>query len=96
MLFFFDRYTENVVKLQETMRCLGQEIEIAVLQDNGFLPAGIGSPYEFFIYGNRREELVEKNLFYNFIDLPEFWEVRLTGWTGGIFDMGREKAKIYF
>ena len=96
MLFFFDRYTENVVKLQETMCRLGQEIQIAVLQDNGFLPAGIGSPYEFFTYRGRREELVEKNLFYNFIDLPEFWEVRLTGWTGGIFDMGREKAKIYF
>ncbi len=96
MLFFFDRYTENVGKLQETMHCLGQEVQIAVLQDNGFLPVGVSSPYEFFTYRNRQEELAEKDLFYNFIELPEFWEVRLTGWTGGIFDMGREKAKIYF
>jgi Domain of unknown function (DUF1975). len=96
MLFFFDRYTENVAKLQETMRCLGQEVQIAVLQDDGFLPTGIESPYEFFVYRSRQKEFVEKSLFYNFIELPEFWEVRLTGWTGGIFDMGCEKAKIYF
>ncbi|MCM1231928.1 MAG: accessory Sec system glycosyltransferase GtfB [Ruminococcus flavefaciens] len=97
MLVFFDRYTDNVKKVQETLRGLGREVKIAVLQDNGFLPSGVSSPYEFFAYRNREEELTEKDLFYNFIELPEFWEVRLTGWTlGGIFDMGREKAKIYF
>ena len=74
MLFFFDRYTENVGKLQETMHCLGQEVQIAVLQDNGFLPVGVSSPYEFFTYRNRQEELAEKDLFYNFIELPDFKE----------------------
>ena len=96
MLVFFDKYTENVKRLQETMQRTGRELKIAVLQDNGFLPSEITSPYEFFVYRNRQEALAEKDLFYNFIELPEFWEVRLNGWTGGIFDMGREKAKIYF
>lgn len=97
MLAFFDRYTENVEKLRETMHCMGWEVKVAVLQDDGFLPAGISSPYEFFVYRNRGKELLEKDLFYNFIELPEFWEVRLSGWAmGGIFDMGIEKAKIYF
>lgn len=96
MIFFFDKYTENVGKLQETMRSMGQDVKIAVLQDDGFLPSGVLSPYEFFTYGNRREGFAEKDLFYNFIPLPEFWEVRLTGGTGGVFDMGCEKAKIYF
>lgn len=96
MLIFFDRYTENVEKVRRTMEHMEQEVKMAVLQDNGFLPAGVSSPYEFFTYRNREEELTEKDLFYNFIDLPEFWEVRLNGWTGGVFDMGCEKAKIYF
>lgn len=97
MLVFFDRYTENVEKLRETMRCMGRDAKITVLRDDGFLPSGISSPYEFFVYRNRHEDLSEKDLFYNFIDLPAFWEVRLSGWTtGGIFDMGIEKAKIYF
>ncbi len=96
MLIFFDKYTENVEKVRETMRGTGCEEKIAVLQDNGFLPSGVTSPYEFFVYRDRQEALTEKDLFYNFIELPEFWEVRLTGWTGGIFDMGREKARIYF
>lgn len=96
MIVFFDKYSDNVKKLQETMRCMGQEVKIAVLGEDGFLPAGILSPYEFFAYGSRQGEFAEKDLFYNFIELPEFWEVRLTGGTGGIFDMGCEKAKIYF
>lgn len=96
MQVIFDRYTENVDKLRETIHSLGQEAEVTVLQDNGTLPAGVSSPYEFFAYRNMRQELIEKELFYNFIPLPEFWEVRLIGWTGGIFDMGIEKAKIYF
>lgn len=96
MIFFFDKYTENVEKLRETMRCIGQDVKIAVLGDDGFLPSGILSPYEFFTYQGRQADFTKKDLFYNFIEIPEFWEVRLTGWTGGIFDMGCEKAKIYF
>ena len=96
MIFFFDKYTENVEKLQETMRCIGKDVKAAVLRDDGFLPVGIRSPYEFFTYRGRQREFIEKDLFYNFIELPEFWEVRLTGMTGSVFDMGCEKAKIYF
>ncbi len=96
MIAFFDKYTENAGKLQETMRCMGEDAKIAVLSGEGFLPSGILSPYDFFSYGSRQEGFAEKDLFYNFIPLPEFWEVRLTGGTGGIFDMGCEKAKIYF
>ncbi len=96
MVFFFDRYSENVDKLQRTMRCMGLEVKTVVWQDDGFLPAEVLSPYEFFIYRDRWKNLSEKELFYNFIEIPEFWEVRLNGLTGGIFDMGCEKAKIYF
>ena len=87
MLFFFDRYTENVAKLQETMRCLGQEVQIAVLQDDGFLPTGIESPYEFFVYRSRQKEFVEKSMFYNFIEINDFWEGSLSVLSCGIFDM---------
>lgn len=96
MIVFFDKYSDNVNKLQETMRCMGQDIKTVVLGMDGFLPEGILSPYEFFTYGSRQEGFAEKDLFYNFIPLPEFWEVRLIGGIGGIFDMGCEKAKIYF
>ena len=63
MLVFFDRYTENVEKLRETMRCMGRDAKITVLRDDGFLPSGISSPYEFFVYRNRHEDLSEKTCF---------------------------------
>lgn len=96
MVVFCDKYTENVEKLRKTLRNMGQEVEIAVLQDDGFLPDEILSPYEFFVYRDRMAKQPKRDLFYNFIPLPELWEVRLVGWTGAIFDMGCEKAKIHF
>lgn len=96
MIVFFDKYTECVRKLQETMYSMRQDVRIVALSEDGELPEGIVSPYEFFAYRDHHGKLVERDLFYNFIKLPEFWEVRLLGWMGGIFDMGREKGRIYF
>lgn len=96
MIIFCDRYIQEAEKLLETAESLGQKIKIAVLEDTGFLPDGILSPYAFFAYRHCREKPAKRDLFYNFIQLPPFWEVRLMGGMGGIFDMGQEKARIYF
>lgn len=69
MIVFFDKYTEQVEKLRETMRCIGQDVRIAVLEDDGFLPAGILSPYEFFSYRDRQEAFVERDLFLSLIHI---------------------------
>ena len=75
---------------------MGCDAKIVVLEDDGFLPEGTESLYEYFMYRNRRGELVVKDLFYNFLELPPFWEVRLTGGRGAVFHMGCEKARICF
>ena len=96
MTILFDKYTDNVVKLQETMKQLGRNVEIVVLEDNGFLPHGISSPYEYFALQQGREGREEMGLFYNALEVPEFWEICMKKDMGGICDMGCEKAKIYF
>ena len=96
MVVFSDKYTESVRMLQETFHRMGCDAKIVVLEDDGFLPEGTESLYEYFMYRNRRGELVVKDLFYNFLELPPFWEVRLTGGRGAVFHMGCEKARICF
>lgn len=96
MVVFSDKKTEYIEKVQETFRAMGREAEIIVLEDDGFLPEGTSSPYEFFAYKDHQGELAKKELFYNFLELPLFWEVRLTEGRGAVFDMGCEKARIYF
>lgn len=49
MIFFSDKYTENIEKLRETQKSLGAEKKVVVFEDDGFLPGDISSPYEYYI-----------------------------------------------
>lgn len=40
--------------------------------------------------------LEKKELYYVFIDLPKFWEIRAAGKWGAIYDKNIKKAMIYF
>ena len=96
MVVVFDKFTESTKKLTETLHALDFEAKILVLERNGFLLSGILSPYEFFVSGQNHEVYVEKDLFYDFLEVPEFWEIRADGIWGAIYDMGCKKASIYF
>ena len=96
MIIFTDTYSDSARKLQDTMRRIKSDTRIAVIKDDGFLPEGVLSPCEYFVSRQNQAPHTEKDLFFDFIDVPEFWEIRSGGRNGGIFDMGCEKASIYF
>lgn len=96
MKVFFDKYTESVKEMQDTMKQLGVDIEIVVLEDNGFLPEGINTPSMYFVLKKNEERHNEKELFYDFLEVPEFWEIQPMENKGRICDMGIERAIIYF
>lgn len=96
MIIVCDRYTEDTEKLREMMGDMDPDVKTVVLEDDGFLPEGIWSPCGQFLYGQGQEAMEEKELYYNFLEVPEFWEIRLVGQHGAIYDMGCKKADIYF
>lgn len=96
MIIFFDKYTDNTRKLQETMQCINYDVKVVVLKDDGFLPDGILSPYKHFVYGENCNIFEERELYYDFLEVPEFWEIRSNGIYGAVYDMGCKKADIYF
>ena len=93
-MIIVDRFTEDVRRLWETERdILGG---MCLLRDDGFLPKDIFSPYEYFIARANGGIPVERELFFDFIEVPEFWEIRAERAQGAVYDMGRKKADIYF
>lgn len=64
MIFFFEKYTESIRKLQDTMTWLGVDIKIVVLEEDSFGHDGILFPYEFYIFKQNWEkcELSEANV----------------------------------
>lgn len=79
MKVFFDKYTENTKKFQETMKHLEVEADILVLEDHAFLPAGISTPYEYYISRQNQEEHTEHPLTCEKLQIPEYWEIIHTG-----------------
>lgn len=96
MIFFFDKLSENTKKLQRAIKRLKMDARTVVLEENGFLPEGISSPYEYYISQKDQEEQIERRKFYEFLKVPEYWEIRSYGSTGGIYYMGRQRAVIHF
>ncbi|XCP84460.1 accessory Sec system glycosyltransferase GtfB [Roseburia hominis] len=97
MFLFCNKYTENTRELQNTInnvKCTSTTI--VVLEDDGFLPDEILSPYEYFIVQSNQKTHEKKELHYNFLEVPEFWEICADGTNGVIYDMGCKKAAIYF
>ena len=44
----------------------------------------------------KNDMLKEKELYYAFIDIPQYWSVRADGLNGAIYDNKTKKANIYF
>lgn len=96
MVIVAEKYTDNVREIQNFLQKTGLESKIIIFDDEGFLPADVITPYEYFVLQQNPETVAEKPLFYNFIKVPAFWEIRADGVRGGIYDMGCRKAVICF
>lgn len=94
MIVAFDKYTNGTDELQAMIRRVDDAIKTVVLGDDSFFSHGALSLYDYFLYGQEVHE--EKKLHYNFLNVPEFWEVRAVGGHGAVYDMGCQKATIDF
>lgn len=96
MIAVLDRYADGTDELKETVCRIAPNTKIAVLGDAPFAPHDVLPLYDYFIYGQERGTLKERRLHFNFLPVPEFWEIRMDGLHGAIYDMSCKKANIYF
>lgn len=54
------------------------------------------SVYQYLIDRQEFRLLEEKDLYYVFLPVPEYWDIRVDGYNGAVTDMGEKKAIIYF
>lgn len=101
MICFSGKCNEGVKRLRQTLDCLEAATKIMVFEDDGFLPKGISSPYEYYVSKQNCEQHVERELHYDSLQMPEGWNVWSDGmavWERhmGVYYMGCERATIYF
>ncbi|MCE4957792.1 accessory Sec system glycosylation chaperone GtfB [Macrococcoides caseolyticum] len=65
-----------------------------IIEDSGFLPLGMKSPYQFFadyqISNNARPK------FFNEIEIPEFWEIHGSNQSAHVYYLGEIRANIKY
>lgn len=101
MICFSSKCDEGVKRLRQTLDCLETAVEIVVFEDDGFLPQGISSPYEYYISKQNCEQHAKRELHYDSLGLPEGWNAWPDAMSFGekhmgVYYMGVERAAIYF
>lgn len=95
MIKLFDHFNDNSRKLYQSFIASTMEDDLTiVLNDNGFLPDEIITPYRFFAGTQNFENMAPR--FFNQINVPTFWEIKGNNNSAVITDMGRVRGKIFY
>ncbi|OIL37575.1 accessory Sec system glycosylation chaperone GtfB [Oenococcus oeni] len=94
MINLFDNFDQGSQDLYQSLIFSGYDNRTVVINDNGFLPRNIISPYSFFAnYYN--EKTTKAKSFYQ-IQVPRFWEIKANGNYAEIFDGDQRRGKMNY
>ncbi|EGJ27688.1 accessory Sec system glycosylation chaperone GtfB [Streptococcus porcinus] len=94
MLNIFENYDQATQDLHYSLVMSGYMHPTVILNETGFLPASVTSPYAFFM---GEEQVTEgKARYFNQIKTPKFWEIQSNNNNGEILDHDIKKANIFY
>lgn len=93
MINVFDNYNEASRDLHQSLEQAGYQWPTIVLKDEGFLPEGVLSPYQFFM---GEEDESAKALYFNDLSVGSYWEISGDNSKAQVKDLGQVKAQIYY
>lgn len=95
MILLIDRLDENAERLIYSLAVSEYEFQTVVIQYDGFLPEYAVSPYGYFIYGDEEPDDI-RPLYFNQVDLPEYWEIQSNNSSGEIYDYEELRARLFY
>ncbi|RPF56700.1 accessory Sec system glycosylation chaperone GtfB [Abyssicoccus albus] len=94
MINLFETFDANTKKIYQSMKRSGINHPTVVIEDDGFLPEGVLSPYQFFT--EFKTNTKDKPLYFNEVNKPLYWEIDGNNHEAQIKDMGNVKAHIKY
>lgn len=94
MINLFERFDAKAKTLYDTLRLAGYADETIVIEDDGFLPEDIVTPYRYFADYHVPEDA--KPLYFNQVSIPRYWEIIGSNEEATVNDMGQVRAKIFY
>lgn len=97
VVLLFDTYSKDSENLHTSFKLAGKDYPVAVIEDDGFLPEGVISVYEYFLGEVRPSEKIPgKPRYFNQITVPEYWEISGNNSGGKVHDLNKERARIFY
>lgn len=97
VVLLFDTYSKDSENLHVSFKLAGKEYPVVVIEDDGFLPEGAISVYEYFLGDFKSSEKVPgKPRYFNQITVPEYWEISGTNSSGKIHNLNKERGRIFY
>ncbi|HEM5055535.1 TPA: accessory Sec system glycosylation chaperone GtfB [Streptococcus suis] len=93
MIHLFDSYHQGSWDLHYSLLCSGYHNPTIVLNDDGFLPHDVTSPYRFF---TQYEQMEGHALYFNQLQTPAFWEIRGDNSQAAIYNFANKRAQIHY
>ena len=94
MINLFEHFDLKTERLYETLQLAGHDNQTIVLNDSGFLPDQMTSPYQYF--ANHNITAADKPKFFNEINVPPYWVIEGTNDNAEIKDMGKVRGRILY
>lgn len=94
MINLFEHYTADAIDLHQSLKRAGYHSKTVVLNESGFLPSDVISPYGYFLDFSTSE--LKTGCYFNEITIPDFWEIRASNSFGEIFEDDIKRGVIHY
>lgn len=94
MINLFESFSHETRLLFQSLKQAGYTHPTVVMDDDGFLPEDVVSPYQFF--SGFKPLKSDKGLFFNQVETPMYWEIDGNNNDAVIKDMGWTRGKIHY
>ncbi|HDD0732936.1 accessory Sec system glycosylation chaperone GtfB [Staphylococcus xylosus] len=93
MINLFEVFDKKAIVLYNSFRFSGINRQTIVIEEDGFLPEDVTTPYQFFADNHT---MPKKPLFFNQVKTPRFWSIEGNNESAVIKDMTDMKARIIY
>lgn len=93
MIYLFDTYHQGSWDLHYSLLRSGYHHPVIVLNDDGFLPHDVTSPYRFF---TQYDQMEGQPLYFNQVQTPDFWEIRGDNSQAAVYNYATKRAQIHY
>ena len=93
MINLFESFDIRTQRLYKTFENAKMNVQTIVIEEDGFLPSNVITPYQFFANNDNH---ASKPLFFNQVPLPRFWEIEGNNNSAEIKNMGEVKGRIIY